>query len=209
MPFKEEVIELIDEMMPSAAPIESVNTIVNENGILKAYNTDYQAVVDALADHKVMSEKSVVVRGSGGMAKAVVAAFKNTNFHDVTIASRNQTTGQRLADKYGYQWISEDALASIPHKNVLVNITPIGMKGANENDLAFSEQLINDAEVVFDVVADPYETPLIKAARTANKEIITGLEIMASQAAIQFELYTGIALTKDQVRRASEFSRLS
>jgi shikimate dehydrogenase len=61
---------------------------------------------------------------------------------------------------------------------------------------------------VFDVIAFPAETPLIKLASVLGKQIITGAEVIALQAALQFAAYTGVELTADQVRRASEFSRL-
>jgi shikimate dehydrogenase len=209
MPHKEAVIPLMDEMDPSAAAIDAVNTIVNTDGYLKAYNTDYTAVVTALHSHKVEKKSSVLVRGSGGMAKAVIAAFKDSGFTDLTIASRNEVTGTALAQKYGFSWVSERELSKIDAHQVLVNVTPIGMSGGNEGELSFPDLLINSSEVIFEVIAMPVETPLVLAARQAGKEVITGMEIMASQAAIQFELYTGITLTEDQVSRASEFSRQS
>ena len=209
MPHKEAVIPFMDEMHQSAAAIDAVNTIVNTDGYLKAYNTDYSAVVEALKSHRIDSENSVLVRGSGGMAKAVIAAFKDSGFAELTIASRNPQTGKALADKYGFKWISEGDLDSVTAHDVIVNVTPIGMSGGNEGELSFPQALIDSAKVVFEVIAMPIETPLVIAAQKAGKEIITGIEIMASQAAIQFELYTGVRLTDDQVKRASDFSRLS
>lgn len=207
MPHKETVIPLMDELDPSAAAIDAVNTIVNTEGYLKAYNTDYTAVVEALANHKVDVNSSVLVRGSGGMAKAVIAAFKDSGFTALTIASRNERTGQLLAEKYGFTWIPENSLEIIEPHQVIVNVTPLGMSGGNEGELSFPDRLIQQSTVVFEVIAMPVETPLVISANLAGKEVITGMEIMASQAAIQFELYTGIKLTSDQVRRASEFSR--
>ena len=207
MPHKETVIPFMDEMDPSAAAIDAVNTIVNTDGYLKAYNTDYTAVATALTQHGVAKDLSVLVRGSGGMAKAVIAAFKDSGFTKVTVASRNEVTGKALADKYGFNWIAESELKSIAPHHVIVNVTPLGMSGGNEGQQSFPQRLIDASEVVFEVIAMPAETPLVIAGKTAGKEIITGMEIMALQAAIQFELYTGITLTEDQVRRASEFSR--
>lgn len=207
MPHKEAVIPFMDEMDPSAAAIDAVNTIVNTNGYLKAYNTDYQAVVDSLKNHSVDSEFSVLVRGSGGMAKAVVAAFRDSGFKRVTIASRNETTGKALADKYGFTWVDENQISNLIGADVLVNVTPLGMSGGNEGQLSFPEEMVERSKVVFEVIAMPIETPLYELALKHNKAIITGMEIMALQAAIQFELYTGIKLTSEQIRRASQFSR--
>ena len=207
MPHKETVIPFMDEMDPSAAAIDAVNTIVNTDGYLKAYNTDYTAVATALTQHGVAKDFSVLVRGSGGMAKAVIAAFKDSGFSKVTVASRNEVTGRALADKYGFNWIAESELESIAPHHVIVNVTPLGMSGGNEGQQSFPQRLIDASEVVFEVIAMPVETPLVIAGKAAGKEIITGMEIMALQAAIQFELYTGVKLSEDQVRRAAEFSR--
>lgn len=207
MPHKEAVIPFMDEMDPSASAIDAVNTIVNTNGYLKAYNTDYQAVVDALAAHNVEKGSKVLVRGSGGMAKAVVAAFKDSGFSQLTIISRNESTGTSLAEKYGFAWLSESQMSELPQANVLVNVTPLGMSGGNEGQLSFSESSVMAAKVIFEVIAMPVETPLVVLGRKHNKEVITGMEIMASQAAIQFELYTGIKLSNDQILRAAQFSR--
>jgi shikimate dehydrogenase len=208
MPHKETVIPLMDEMDPSAAAIDAVNTIVNTDGYLKAYNTDYTAVATALTQHGVDNNLNVLVRGSGGMAKAVIAAFKDSGFSKLTVASRNANTGRALAEKYGFTWVPESELETIAPHQVIVNVTPLGMSGGNEGQHSFPQRLIEASEVVFEVIAMPIDTPLVIAGRAAGKEIITGMEIMALQAAIQFELYTGITLSEDQVRRAAEFSRL-
>jgi shikimate dehydrogenase len=207
MPHKEIVIPFMDELDISASAIDAVNTIVNTDGFLKAYNTDYQAVVDALKLHRVDKNYSVVVRGSGGMAKAVIAAFRDSGFTNLTVLSRNEATGRALAEKYGFKWISESEFENLPAFDVLVNVTPIGMSGGNEGQLSFPENLVKSSHVVFDVIAMPVETPLNLLGVKHGKTVITGLEIMASQAAIQFQLYTGVTLTADQVKRASLFSR--
>jgi shikimate dehydrogenase len=206
MPFKEAIIDLVDEMEESALAIESVNTVVNDNGVLRASNTDFEAVATLLREHNVDTSYRVLVRGSGGMAKAVVAAFRSVGFENLTIAARNEKAGSALAAKYSYDYIPETALEGQP-ADVLVNVTPLGMTGADEHALAFSAEAIAASKLVFDVVAFPWETPLIKAAVAAGKPAITGAEVIALQAALQFERYTGVALTADQVARASEFSR--
>ena len=113
--------------------------------------------------------------------------------------------GRALARKYGYEWRTE---VGEPSAALLVNATPIGMAGGEETDaLPFPDRVVAAASVVFDVVAMPPDTPLIRAARSRELPVITGDEVIALQAALQFELYTGVKPTADQVRRASEFSR--
>ena len=204
MPFKEAVIPLVDELEESASAIESVNTIVNDDGRLVASNTDYEAVAQLIAEHSLDPSVPVVVRGSGGLAKAVVAAFRGAGFDTLTVLARNQEAGSELAAKYGYEHtVAEPAPADV----ILVNVTPIGMAGADEAALSFSAEQIAAARAAFDVVAFPAETPFIIAARGAGTPVITGAEVIALQAARQFERYTGVEITADQVARASAFSR--
>jgi shikimate dehydrogenase len=204
MPFKEADNPLLDEIEPSAAAIDSVNTIVNDGGRLSGSNTDYEAVAQLLAEHAVDPAASVLVRGSGGMAKAVVAAFHGAGFGDLTVVARNADAGRALAERYGFRAVTEDPA---PGHAVIVNVTPLGMDGADADALAFSEEHVVAAQCVFDVVAFPSETPLIRAARERGVAVITGAEVIALQAARQFARYTGVTPTPDQVGRASEFSR--
>jgi len=203
MPYKEAVIALVDELDASVLAIDSVNTIVNDNGRLRAYNTDYTAVRRLLEQHAVSPSLSVIVQGSGGMAKAVAAALRDAGFTRGTIVARNEVSGHRLAALSGYAWapIVGDLTADL-----IVNVTPRGM-APDESELSFEPATIAAARVVFDVVASPSETRLIHAAREAGIPVITGGEVVALQAEEQFVLYTGIRPTPEQIARAAAFSR--
>lgn len=205
MPFKQAVIPLVDEVEPSARVINAVNTIVNDGGRLTASNTDYLAVQRLIDEHGLDPAQPVLIQGSGGMAAAVGAAFRDHGFTDGTIVARNTETGRELADRLGYAYAQE---IGSRRAAVLVNVTPIGMAGgAEERDVAFTDAAIAEAGTVFDVVAMPAETPLITAARAAGVGVITGAEVIALQAAEQFERYTGVRPTPEQIAEASASSR--
>lgn len=102
MPFKEACIPLVDELDASAQAIHSVNTIVNTNGHLKAYNTDYIAIARLLANYKVSPDLVFALRGSGGMAKAVACALKDAGFTRGYIVAIDEASGKQLAELYGY-----------------------------------------------------------------------------------------------------------
>lgn len=205
MPFKEAAIPLVDELDPSAEAIESINTIVNTDGHLRAYNTDYLAVARLLERHAVPTESRFAVLGSGGMAKAVIAALRDAGFADGVVVARNEKTGRTLADRYGYPWRAD---LGPDRPQLVVNATPVGMAGGPAaDDLPVEPEVVDAARVVFDVVAMPAETPLIRRAAERGIEVITGAEVIALQAAEQFVLYTGVRPTDEQVRRASEYSR--
>jgi shikimate dehydrogenase len=208
MPYKEDVIALVDAMDPSAKAIDSVNTIVNDGGRLTAYNTDYTAIEQLLQSNDVPAASSVLLKGAGGMAKATAAALRDAGFKDVTIIARNEATGRALADLYGFAWRGELGSGPEASADMVINVTPVGMAGGPEADsLSFPAETIEAAKIVFDVVALPAETPLIKAARAAGKQVITGAEVATIQALEQFVLYTGIRPTEEQVRDAEAFVR--
>lgn len=205
MPFKEDVLALVDEIEPSARAIRSVNTIVNEAGRLIASNTDYLAVQRLIDEYRLDSKGSVLIRGSGGMASAVGAAFRDHGFGSGTVVARNEPAGRALAERLGYDYAADVGTRSA---TVIVNVTPIGMAGAPEaTERAFDTATITNAHTVFDVVALPSETPLISAARAAGVNVITGAEVIALQAAEQFERYTGVRPTPAQIAEASAISR--
>ena len=214
MPFKEACIPMLDQLDPSAAAIGSVNTIVNDDGVLNAYNTDYIAIERLVGQAGIDPGMPFVLRGSGGMAKAVAYALHGSGFMHGTILARNEKSGRALADGCGYGWASDlDGLSSgmlVPGMLVpgmLVNVTPVGMQGGPEADeLAFDEAVIAAADVVVDAVALPSETPLIRKARDLGKRIVTGAEIQTVQALEQFILYTGVTPSAEQVTAAAAFA---
>jgi shikimate dehydrogenase len=182
-----------------------VNTIVNDDGHLRGYNTDYIAVAHLLGQHRLPHDLSLALRGSGGMAKAVAGALRDAGFQSGIVLARNETAGRTLARTYGYAWRAE--LGDV-RPGMLVNATPIGMAGGPDTETrAFDPAVIDQALLVFDVVAVPPDTPLIRYARAAGKAVITGAEVIALQAAEQFALYTGVRPSEEQIRRASEYAR--
>jgi shikimate dehydrogenase len=208
MPYKEDVIALVDVMDPSAKAIDSVNTIVNDAGRLTAHNTDYTAIEQLLERNAVPAGFSVLLKGAGGMAKATAAALRDAGFKDVTIIARNEAAGRALADLYGFAWRADLGTGQDATADMIINVTPVGMAGGPDAEsLSFPAEAIDAAKVVFDVVALPPETPLIKAARAAGKKVITGAEVATIQALEQFVLYTGIRPTDQQVRDAEAFVR--
>ncbi|MDX5628952.1 MULTISPECIES: shikimate 5-dehydrogenase [unclassified Brenneria] len=205
MPFKERCIPFLDQLDTSAKAIESVNTIVNDDGFLRAYNTDYIAIAKLLDQHQVPPATTFALRGSGGMAKAVTAALRDAGFKNGYIIARNEATGKALATQYGYTWQPEVGVLPV---EMIINVTPIGMAGGEESEqLPFEPAIIDAAKIVFDVVALPAETPLIRYARQKGKQVITGAEVIALQALEQFVLYTGIRPTDEQLARAAAYAR--
>ncbi len=204
MPFKEACIPMLDGLHASAKAIDSVNTIVNDGGRLTGYNTDYGAIAPLLEKHGVGPDVDFALHGSGGMGKAVLAALRDAGLARGVVVARNEATGRALAGRYGFGW---QATLGAARPRMLVNVTPIGMRGGPEAEaLSFPEEAVAKADVVFDVVAVPVETPLVRAGRAAGKTVITGGEVLVLQGLEQFVLYTGRRPTSEQVSAAAEYA---
>lgn len=203
MPFKEAVIPLIDRLDASASGIASVNTLVNDSGVITGHNTDYGAVRDLLEHGPAHPVMPFVLRGSGGMAKAVAAALFDAGFRNGTIVARNAHSGAALAQRHGYRFATElpDGGAAL-----LINVTPLGMEGPQANAMAFPRSMIAAAEVAFDVVAQPPRTPFILAAQALGKAVISGTEVIVRQSVEQFVLYTGVRPDAAQIVAATRFA---
>jgi shikimate dehydrogenase len=210
MPFKEDCVALLDHLDPSAAAIGSVNTIVRSlsgltPGALWGYNTDYMAVQTLAGSRGLHVGQTFALRGSGGMARAVAFALRDLGLTGGVIVARNETAGRRLAGELGFGWQPE--LGGL-RPQLLVNVTPIGMAGGPEvTELAFPAEAIAQAQVVFDAVALPAETPLVLEARRQGKTVISGDEVAVLQALEQFVLYTDTRPSPEQVQAAAAYAR--
>ncbi len=209
MPYKESCMPFLDHVERSAVVIDSVNTIVDDDGVLTGYNTDYLAVRAMLEEHGVDPGPGVALLGSGGMGKAVLAALTDAGFTDVSLVvppGRDRARGEALAARYGARVVaSVDEAPRAP--GLLVNASPVGMSGGPAaDDLAFPASAVARARVVFDVVHLPVETPLVRLARSSGRVVLTGDEVMTRQAAEQFALYTGVRPTREQIDRAEAYA---
>lgn len=207
MPYKESCMAFLDRIDPSAAVIDSVNTIVNDDGVLTGYNTDYLAVRGMLDDHGVDRSARFALLGSGGMGKAVLAALVDAGFADGVVLvppGRDGARGEALGARYGVPVVR--SLAGLG-AGVLVNASPVGMAGGPEADeVAFGEAAVRAARVVFDVVYLPVETRLVRLATSLGIDVLRGDEVMARQAAEQFVRYTGVRPSAELIARAEEYA---
>jgi shikimate dehydrogenase len=213
MPFKEQVLDLLDEVDPVARKIGAVNTIVNDDvrgkGFLKGYNTDHVAVYHQLKNRGVGPTSRVAVAGSGGMARAVAYALDELKCRNVVILARNRETGESLAQTYTYRWRDPSSTqAGEPGEfDVLINASPVGMTPDPVDHMPFSRDWVNRARLVVDSVANPADTALLKAAREVSLATVAGFDLTLSQGVEQFRLYTGVSLRPDQVGRAAVYAR--
>ena len=191
MPFKIEVLPLLDSIDPQALRIGAVNTIVNDAGALRGHNTDATGAVRALEEIRELAGARCLVLGAGGAARAVVNGIADRGGH-VSIANRDEAKARALAQSVGASVVDWASLTREARRfEIVVNATSVGMDVGGPTESPLDEQSIGPGQVVMDIVYKPIETALVKATRRAGATPVHGGRMLLHQAARQFELYTG------------------
>jgi 3-dehydroquinate dehydratase / shikimate dehydrogenase len=187
MPYKQAILEHLDNTDPYTAKIGACNTVVrSQDGKLYGFNTDTSGVVRPLEQRLPLAEAKILVLGAGGGARAAVFGLKDRGAQ-IFVMNRNPAAGQKLARQAKARLVKRPDLARMEF-DVIINATPVGM-GASEESPLKAEEI--KAKYVFDMVYDPAETRLLKLAKERGSEVIPGSEMFVHQAARQFEIWTG------------------
>jgi 3-dehydroquinate dehydratase/shikimate dehydrogenase len=197
MPLKQEIIPHLEQTDPLSAKIGAVNTIRLLDGKLYGFNTDVAGIITPLEKRLVLRGAKVLVLGAGGAARAAVFGLREKGA-EVFILNRTPETAQKLARQSGSKTIKKDAVAKTQF-DVIINATPVGMAGNKAPALLEAKDL--NTKLVFDLVYNPLETPLIRLARQNGINIITGVEMFVQQGARQFEIFTGKPAPEEEMFR--------
>lgn len=197
MPYKVDAAFLMNRVEGAAATIEAVNTIDMSSEAMVGWNTDGEGLVRFLRrDVGVSIEgSSVLVFGSGGAARAAVAALSDSGANSITVVVRGEGSGEeleRLATGSKFMEVeldTDEALEAATAANLIVNATPIGQHG---EDSPVPPEAIARGCVVVDLVYRPPSTPLIEAALARGAIAHNGLGMLLHQAALSFEIWTGV-----------------
>ena len=200
MPLKQDVMAHLERTDPLSAKIGACNTIVRAaDGNLYGFNTDVAGITGPLEKRFPLKDSKVLVLGAGGAARAAVFGLRDKGA-EVWIYNRTPETAQKLARQSGSKTIKRDAISKTPF-DAIVNATPVGMSGQKLPQILAAEDLHADTRYVFDLVYNPVETPLLRAARQKGIPVITGVEMFVEQGARQFEIWTGKPAPEEEMLR--------
>jgi 3-dehydroquinate dehydratase/shikimate dehydrogenase len=203
MPLKQEVLPHLANMDPLTARIGACNTLrVSGDGKIVGFNTDVAGVVRPLERRMKIKGARILVVGAGGAARAAVFGLVEQGA-EVFIVNRTHETAVALARKAKAKAIKQSQLAKSQF-DALINTTPCGMSGAIQA-LPVGENELN-TKLVFDMVYNPIETPLLKLAKARGLAVISGLEMFAQQGARQFEIWTGKPAPEAEMLRVVELA---
>lgn len=209
LPHKLAALRAADEVDTVAARIGAANTItLKEQGgarRLHAHNTDADAAVGELAaafgGMNMLAEKTVLVLGAGGAARAVAWGLVARARSRVVITNRSEEKGRQLAAELGAEFCPPDSLDELAF-DAAVNATPQGMHPKVEAT-PLDAELIRPGTVVFDTIYNPLETRLLREAKERGAKTVDGLGMFVAQGARQVELWTGREAPREVMRRAA------
>lgn len=202
IPYKEAALRYMDGLHQTARFVGAINTVVNSDGHLQGYNTDVTGFQRSLSEAKFdPSGAEAVLWGAGGAARAVAWALIWRGVESLTIINRTAVRGGRLRHdlasasagaKLRSMGADDEAVPeSLRNADLVVQCTSVGLKGSESvGQLPFDPSWLADDAFVADLIANPVETPLVKAARESGHRAIGGLPMLVYQGAAAFELWT-------------------
>ena len=212
IPHKEKVIDFLDEISEEAKEIGAVNTVVNENGKLKGYNTDCRGFIEPiLKDGLKIKNGKAILLGAGGAAKAVATALACENVREIVIFNRNLNRAENLRDRLRERHRdikvscfllenTEELRKQSVNADLMVNATPLG------NYLNIDASPVNDREVfrnkpyVADLIYKPQVTKFMKMAMEEGCNVAGGMNMLIHQGNLSFALWTGKEFSEEKVK---------
>jgi 3-dehydroquinate dehydratase/shikimate dehydrogenase len=202
MPHKQTILPYLEHTDPLSKKIGACNTILRgPDGNLYGFNTDVAGIVGPLEKRMPLKGARVLVLGAGGSARAAVFGLREKGA-EVHILNRTPDTAATLAKQSGAKVFKRE---SFTHKtnpasfDIIINTTPVGMAGNKGAPILTADEL--RAKIVFDLVYNPADTPLIRMARQQGLTVITGVEMFVMQGARQFEIWTGKPAPEEEMLR--------
>lgn len=207
MPHKVEVMKYLDEIDESAREIGAVNTVVNDDGVLSGYNTDWLGALKPIEKITEIKGNKIGVIGAGGAARAIVYGLSK-NGGEIKIFNKDVKQAKDLAEKFACEFGRFEDLEELKYFDIIVNATPLGMK-PHENVSAVQKEIFSENHIVMDAVYVPHKTKMLREAEEKGAKIIPGVEMFVEQGAAQFFHYTKKKAPVQAMRKAllSYFSK--
>ncbi len=210
VPHKERIIEHLDYLSEEAELLGAVNTVKNENGELTGYNTDAEGFLRSLVEEGVELEgKKALMFGAGGAGRAVGYALLKGGVSFLYVVNRNFQRAREVGELLGKRGnvlvfpLKESTVETLLKEvDMIVNTTSVGMKPDDPHLFDYSK--IPEGVTVVDIIYNPPETPLLKAAKEKGCKAVNGLGMLVYQGAVAFEIWTGKKAPVETMREVLE-----
>lgn len=191
----------------------SVNTVkILEDKTLEGFNTDIYGFMEPIKNLD-LNEKKAAILGTGGAARGVVVGLKSLGVNQIDFYTRNIVDSHAAIEGFRKKFpeitinlIQNEFLNTVSIYSIVVNTTPLGMKGKYADISPLSEKIVKtlpDDGLIYDIVYNPIKTELIKYAEKADKKYIGGLDMLVYQGARAFEIWTEKAPNPDKMKIAA------
>lgn len=192
IPHKESIVPLLDRLDDAARQAKAVNTVVNQGGELVGMNTDVHGVAKTFEKAGVQAKgKRVLIVGAGGAARACVSYLSPLGAR-ISVVNRTRARAEVLANDFKGVQILERSEAEKAPFDVVINCTPLGMKGFPD-EMPISAMVLRPGQFVFDTVYNPSMTGFLAEAQRRGAVVESGMEMLIQQAVRSFEIWTGRA----------------
>ena len=181
IPYKEVVMDVLDEIYEEAKKIGAVNTIKIKNNKLTGYNTDYFGFKQSLKPFLEISQERALILGTGGASKAVYHALTSLNINCLFV-SRNPKNENEIS----YEDVNEYV---IRNHQIIVNTTPVGTFPNINEKPAIDYSQITTKHLVYDLVYNPTETKFLKEGKQQGANILNGMQMLQLQAEKAWEIW--------------------
>lgn len=209
IPHKEALLPLLDEVSELAREVGAVNTIYRQGEKVCGENTDMRGFLEPLKARPLKPEMRVLMLGAGGAARAAAVALRRLDLRDIWVCHRTDEKSETLARDFGLKTVPWEKRTEIG-ADLLVNLTPLGMKGDLENETPYpAEALRGRAGLACDVVYNPLTTRFLREAEAAGWDTVDGLDMFIGQAEAQFRLWTGLNIPEAAKLKVREYLRES
>ncbi|MEY4668121.1 MAG: Shikimate dehydrogenase [Pseudomonadota bacterium] len=199
MPHKVAIMDLLDEIDPVADAIGAVNTVVNNEGKLIGFNTDWLGILRPLEKRTSLKGKKVALLGAGGAAQAALYAC-TTQGASVTIFNRSLDRAESIAERFGATVRSIEKAEELSSFDIIINTTSVGM--APEVDASpVPESALAKDQLVFETIYAPITTKLLSISARIGAKVIPGLEMFLEQGMAQFNLHTGVKAPREEMEK--------
>ena len=195
IPFKEKVLAYCNKISPLAEQIKAVNTLKpNGKGEWDGINTDVEGLTYPLENLNFANKKAIIL-GSGGAARSAIQGLINLNLSEIIIISRNQMSIDSLLTDFKNQFVLKGVSFKNPNicnlinsADLIVNTTPVGMINHTftKDNLPFGDHFwrsLNSKTIIYDLIYNPQETPLLNFSRKKGCHTINGMKMLVAQGA--------------------------
>lgn len=189
VPFKNEIINYLDELSIEAQKTKSVNTIFLKNNRIIGHNTDIEGFERAIEDTKFnVSNKKILILGAGGVVPSIIFVLNKLNASQIMLCNRTKEKAENLNKSYSNLKIVN--WGEIPDFDMVINATSLGLNLEDKINLDFSK--IGKGKFFYDVIYNPQETNFLKTAKKLGNLTENGKKMFLYQAASAFKIWHGV-----------------